>query len=233
MRRDDDGYLGRVDAVGLPTEVVTFGGLEISYDQRVLKPRPWTTAHGYWVVALATRSPDGPILELCCGAGQIGLLAAVLTGRPLVQVDRDPLATTYAARNAAEAGIASEVRTATMIDALAPDERFPLILLDAPLVSSPLLGKHPEDPAGAIDGGIDGTDQLVLGLGVALRHLDPGGHLVAQAALPEQVELVESLVSRLGRRDDGWAVLEVRDYRPEGLLLDIGRRTAVGQSGLG
>jgi hypothetical protein len=92
------------------------------------------------------------------------------------------------------------------------------------VVASLLLEEHLDDPAGAIDGGIDGTDQLVLGLGVALRHLDPGGHLVAQAAVREQVELVESLINGLGHDGPGWAVLEIRDYGPGGFLLDIGRR---------
>lgn len=232
MRAGETGYLGVVDAVGLPIEVVNFGDLEISWDRRILQPRPWTTAHSYWAVALATRSPDGPLLELCCGAGQIGLLAAALSGRSLVQVDQDPVAAGYARRNAVAAGIRSDVRTAPMTGALAPGERFALILLDAPLVASSRLEDHPDDPTGAIDGGIGGTDQLVLGLGVALRHLDPRGHLVAQAAAPEQVELVQSLVSGLGGGDDAWAVLEVRDYGPEGFLLDIGRRTPMRQSGL-
>ena len=47
MRSPESGYLGVVDVVGLPAEVATFGGLEISYDPRVLKPRAWTTAHSY------------------------------------------------------------------------------------------------------------------------------------------------------------------------------------------
>jgi len=221
-----------VDAVSLPTEVATFGGLDISWDRRVLRPRAWTTAHSYWAVALSTRSPAGPLLELCCGAGQIGLLAAVLTGRSLVQVDWDPVATEYARRNAAAAGITSEVRTATMTDALEPDERFGVIILDAPVVPSARLEEHPHDPVGSIDGGIDGTDLLVLGIGVALRHLDPSGHLVAQAAASEQVELVESLVAGLGNWESAWALLEVRDYGPEGFLIDIGGRMPVGQSGL-
>lgn len=207
------------------TEVAQFGELRIHWDRRVLRPRPWTTAQSHWAAALSPYCPDGPILELCCGAGQIGLLAASLTGRSLIQVDRDPVAAAYARRNAASTGIASEVRTASLTDALADDERFGLVILDPPWVASALVAQHPEDPVGAIDGGFDGTDQLVVGLGVALRHLEQGGHVVAQLGDEDQVEVVRALLDGAGGREAHWAVLEVRDYRPGGLLLDIGRRT--------
>ncbi|KAA1425814.1 RsmD family RNA methyltransferase [Nocardioides antri] len=207
------------------TEVAQFGELRILWDRRVLRPRPWTTAQSHWAAALSPYCPDGPILELCCGAGQIGLLAASLTGRSLIQVDRDPVAAAYVRRNAAATGIASDVRTAALTDALGDDERFGLVILDPPWVPSAQVEEHPEDPVGAIDGGIDGTDQLVLGLGVALRHLEPGGHAIVQVGTEEQVEIVRALLDGVDGREARWAVLEVRDYRPGGLLLDIGHRT--------
>lgn len=201
-------------------ETVLFGGLEIRWDARVLRPRPWTVAQSHWAAALSRESPDGPILELCCGAGQIGLLAAAETGRALVQVDRDPVATDYARRNAAAAGVTADVRTASLAEALADDERFPLIVLDPPWVRSADVPCYPEDPVTAIDGGVTGSDHLLLGIGVALRHLAAGGHLVVQVGTPDQVELVERVVG--GVRAGACRLLEVRDYRPAGLLLAVG-----------
>lgn len=205
-------------------EVAQFGALSINWDRRVLRPRAWTTAQSHWAAALSSSCPEGPILELFCGAGQIGLLAASLTGRPLVQVDRDPVAAVYVRRNAAAAGLSSDVRVAAVTDALAPDERFPLAIIDPPWVPSTRVSDFPEDPVGAIDGGKDGSDQLVLGLGVALRHLHPEGHLVVQVGHPEQVDIVRSLLDGLNAGASPWSVIEVRDYLPGGLLIDVGRQ---------
>ena len=204
------------------TESGPFGDLEIHWDARVLRPRAWTTAQSHWAAALAPHCPDGPILELCCGAGQIGLLAAHDADRSLVQVDRDPVATAFARRNAAAAGIESEIRTASLGEALAPGEEFGLIILDPPWVPSAEVKDYAEDPIGAIDGGADGTEQLVLGMGVALRHLHQEGHLVVQVGNPDQVAIARTLLEGLSIGRSPRAVLEVRDYLPGGMLLDIG-----------
>jgi release factor glutamine methyltransferase len=220
------GYLGFMTAVDVETEVVLFGDLPIWWDRRVLRPRPWTTAQSHWAAALAASAPEGPLLELCCGAGQIGLLAASLTGRPLIQVDRDPVAAAYVRRNAAAAGVETDVRAVSMADALAPDEKVPLVILDPPWVPSAKVDDFPEDPVGAIDGGDDGTALVVLGLGVALRHLAPGGHVVAQVGRPEQVDVIRALLDGRTGREPRWIVREVRDYLPGGLLVHIGPEVA-------
>lgn len=71
-----------------------FCGLVISYDERVLEPRPWTADQSRWAADLIVASPPGEVLELCCGAGQIGLLATALTPvgsrRKLVAIDLNP-----------------------------------------------------------------------------------------------------------------------------------------------
>jgi release factor glutamine methyltransferase len=193
------------------TEVARFGDLDIEWDPRVLQPRGWTAAQSEWAAELSPRCPDGPILELFCGAGQIGLLAASLTGRPLVQVDLDPVAVAYVRRNAAAAGMTTDVREASVDAALAADERFGLAIVDPPWVPTARIGTFPEDPPLAIDGGVDGTDLLALGLAVALRHLLPGGRAVVQVGDPGQVELVRSLAE----------VVEVRDFMPRGLLVHV------------
>ena len=69
----------------------TFGGLRIAFDDRVLTPRPWTELQSRWAAEVATDAPAGRLLELCSGAGHIGLLAAMLSGRDLLAVDVDPV----------------------------------------------------------------------------------------------------------------------------------------------
>jgi release factor glutamine methyltransferase len=209
-------------ALDASPEPVLFGDLEIAWDRRVLQPRPWTTAQSYWAVAVAPQCPDGPILELFCGAGQIGLLAAQQTGRDLVQVDQDPVAASYARQNAAAAGVTSDVRTGSVADVLEPGEQFGLVIIDPPWVPTADVGRFPDDPVLAIDGGTDGSDQMVLGLGVALRHLHPDGHAIVQVGNAEQAGLVPALLNGLGGGRLPWRVLEVRDYLPGGFLVHIG-----------
>lgn len=106
--------------------MIRFGHLDIDFDDRVLTPRTWTVRQSEWAAKLAAELPDGPILELCSGAGQIGLLAAALTGRGLVCVDADPVACAFARANAERAGLADvvEVREGSMEETQDPDERY-------------------------------------------------------------------------------------------------------------
>ena len=95
----------------------TFGPITVDYDERVLEPREWTLQQSRWAAELAGDAESGPILELCSGAGHIGLAAAVLSGRDLVQVDANPVACSFAIFNAARAGLGFprvHVRTARL-----------------------------------------------------------------------------------------------------------------------
>lgn len=169
---------------------VGFGPLAIDYDDRVLRPREWTTRQAVWAANLLADAPDGPVLELCSGAGQIGLLTARLSHRPLVCVDVDPLACDYARANAVAAGLGDrvEVRAAELEAGPAPDERFPLVLADPPWVPRAETGRYPEDPLRAIDGGPDGMDLAWRFLAVAARHVHPDGHVLLQLGTAAQTE---------------------------------------------
>lgn len=100
-------------------ETFDCGGLRISFDERVLRPRPWTLAQSLWAEGLLGRElPEGPVLELCSGAGQIGLRGVRGSRRRLVCVDADPVAASYAVANAVVAQLltaqdvtAGELRT--------------------------------------------------------------------------------------------------------------------------
>jgi methylase of polypeptide subunit release factors len=165
-----------------------FGPVAVAYDDDVLVPRPWTIEQSRWAAALLDDLPAGPVLELCAGAGQIGLVAAVESGRDLVQVDVDERACAYARRNADRAGVTSDVRCGDLEQALTDGERFPLVLADPPYVPSDEVDQHPDDPRGAIDGGPDGLDIARACLGIAAVHVLDDGAVLVQLGSPEQAD---------------------------------------------
>ncbi|WP_295656238.1 methyltransferase [uncultured Nocardioides sp.] len=200
---------------------MTFGPLEIAFDDRVLRPREWTTEQSLWAAELLRAAPQGPVLELCAGAGQIGLLAVAGSGRRLVCVDANPVACRYARVNAEAAGLAAlvEVREGRLEEALGEDERFALVLADPPWVRREETGRFPDDPLLAIDGGDDGLDVARSCLKVIERHLLPTAHGLLQLGSPEQVEAL---------RGDPWLAatgLTLAEVRPHerGVLVLVRR----------
>jgi methylase of polypeptide subunit release factors len=194
-----------------------FGPLEIAYDDAVLEPRPWTLEQSRWAAALLDDLPAGPVLELCAGAGQIGLVVAVETGRPLVQVDVDSRACTHARANAERAGVASDVRCGDLEEAVAAGERFPLVLADPPYIPSDEVDDLPGDPHAAIDGGADGLDVARTCVAVAAAHLVDGGLVLLQLKSVEQAELLRPVPA-----DRGLEILEVRAVADAGALALLG-----------
>jgi release factor glutamine methyltransferase len=169
---------------------MTFGSLTITFDDRVLRPRAWTTAQSDWAAELMATAPAGPVLELCAGVGHIGLLSVVGTDRRLVCVDANPVACDHARASAVAAGMAERVgvREGRLENALAPDERFPVIIADPPWVPHEDTGRYPEDPLIAIDGGADGVEVARACLVVIEGHLSPGGSAVLQVGTTAQVD---------------------------------------------
>lgn len=174
-----------------------FGPLEVAYDERVLEPRPWTLAQSRWAAEVAADAAPGPLLELCAGVGHIGLAAAVLADRDLVQVELDPVAAAFALANANHAGWASrvEVRVGRLEDVVAAGERFPLVIADPPYLPTAEVDRFPSDPLLAIDGGADGLALVRACLVVASGHLVAGGSLLLQVAGPRQADEVAAIVA--------------------------------------
>jgi methylase of polypeptide subunit release factors len=167
------------------------GRLEIRWDARILEPRPWTADQSRWAARLLTTLPAGPVLELCSGAGHIGLLAICGSRRRLVCVDVDPVASTYAEENAVRNGVTDvEVRTQTIQDAAGDPERYALVLADPPWVPSGETGRFPEDPLRAIDGGAEGIDLALECARTASAVLVPEGLLLLQVGTDEQADAV-------------------------------------------
>lgn len=208
-----------------------FCGLAIAYNELVLEPRGWTADQSRWAAELMKAAPPGPVLEVCCGAGQIGLLATALTPvdvrRPLVALDLNPVAVALTAQNADAAGLSEwvEVREGEMVDVLNDDEVFPVIVADPPWVPAADTGRFPDDPVLAIDGGADGLTVARRCLRVIQEHLEPDGVAVLQLGNPDQI-------TELGITSYGLRVTETRTCE-RGVLVELrrDRPPAPGSSG--
>ena len=172
------------------TQTMAFGPLTIDFDDRVLRPREWTAAQSRWAAELMAHAPAGPVLELCSGAGHIGLLAVADDDRRLVMVDANPAACAFARANAARAGLADrvEVREGRLESALDDGELFSVVVADPPWVPRSRTTDFPEDPLSAIDGGDDGLDVARACVAVVAAHLAPGGAVVLQLGTTAQAD---------------------------------------------
>jgi len=210
------------------TRVTAFGGLRISFDDRVLEPRQWTTCQSRWAAELLRHSPPGPVLELCAGVGHIGLLAVSQHPRELVLVDADQTACDYARRNvhANRPARPVDVRLGRVDEAVHPDERFAGIIADPPWVASGDVGRFPHDPLTAIDGGADGMTVARSCIDVVARHLADAGWALLQLGTTQQADLVRAqVVTSPGL---GLEVGAVRAYGDRGVVMQLGRRSPTG-----
>lgn len=213
-------------ATDTPTpRTMSFGPLEIRYDARVLEPRPWTALQSRWAAELLVDLPPGRVLELCTGAGHIGLLALTLSSRAGVLVDIDPVAAGHARFNTAAAGLddSVEVRLAAVQEALLPGEVFPMVIADPPWVTSADVGRFPEDPLLAIDGGEDGLGLALSCLDVMDASLHPAGAGLLQLGTLEQVDAVATWLLRPGT--PALRVAEVRAHEDRGVVALLRRAT--------
>jgi release factor glutamine methyltransferase len=203
---------------------IDFGGLDIAFDDRVLRPRGWTLAQSQWAADLLAEAPRGPVLELFAGAGHIGLAAVAGTDRELVMVDLNPAAVELARRNVESAGLSSRVtvREGRIDEALHADERFALVVADPPWVPSAGIDEFPDDPAIAIDGGDDGLDLARRCCDVVARHLVPGGRAIVQIGTADQADALER---HLRETDMGLTRGETRLFE-RGVLVELVRDVA-------
>ena len=188
---------------------IRFGSLSISFDDRVLEPRPWTVMQAEWAQELEPSLPAGPFLEMGCGAGHIGLAAVGGNRRDLVQLDSEGGACELAARNADAAGLSRRVtvRCGGFEECLLPGESFALVLADPPYVPSGETWRYPDDPPEAIDGGVDGLDGIRAALRVAAAHIVPGGAVLLQVWGDRQARESVPIAAALSLD-----VVEVRSY---------------------
>lgn len=206
------------------SETMGFGPLRITFDGRVLRPRSWTAAQSEWAAEILREAPAGAVLELCAGAGQIGLLAVLGSERRLVCVDLNPAACEFARHNAEAAGMAHrvEVREGAMDEVLRDSERFAVIVADPPWVRRDDVETYPEDPVLAIDGGVDGMEVAWLCVDLARTHLAATGTMLLQLGTVQQVDALRDGL-RDGLRGDDLEITEVR-WCDRGVLVRLDLR---------
>lgn len=202
-------------------------GLELTWDERVLQPRDWTRVQARWAAELSPRVPDGPLLELCCGVGHIGLLAARDTGRPAVLVDASAAACEHARRAARTAGLEERVHVlhhhvdGSELPGVAPRSAA-IVLIDPPYLSTEQLHQAAGDPLHAVDGGTDGLRWVAPMLRTASHHLADGGVCLLQVRGPRQgrriVTHLHHELGALGLRR--WTLRPVDELRAVLLLCD-------------
>jgi release factor glutamine methyltransferase len=202
---------------------IDFGGLSIRYDDRVLEPRHWTTSQSRWAADLLRDTPPGPLLELCSGAGHIGLLTVAYAPRDLVMVDLSPVACAFARENVTANPVEAivEVREGPMSEVLGPQERFAAVIADPPWVTSDQVAAFPQDPVTAIDGGPDGMAVAWQCLDVIEGHLMDQGWALVQLGTRAQADALEERLDR--SPDHRLEVRQVREYDARGVLVLIAR----------
>ncbi|MFD6030688.1 methyltransferase [Cellulosimicrobium funkei] len=226
---------------------VDFHGLRVAVDPGVFVPRQRTTLLVDEAVVLGRRAgrptwlsdggpgsgpggrpesgPDGRtvVVDLCCGAGALGLATAVgLGGDETVALhasDVDPAAVACAARNVAAVG--GTAYEGDLFDPLPAGlrGRVDLLLANVPYVPSgeiPLLPREARDHEAhvALDGGGDGLDVLRRVAAEAPAWLAPGGHLLTESGERQAASAVAvleraGLVARVLRDDDIGATIVV------------------------
>lgn len=129
------------------------------------------------------------VLDLCCGCGALGLLAArQFPAAEVTLADLDPLAVAVARRNVADLGLSGRTQVVhTNLFAGLADNDYDLILCNPPYVDAADMAVLPPEfaaePAAGLSGGKDGLAVLRRLLDGAGSRLTAHGLLVAEAGL--------------------------------------------------
>jgi release factor glutamine methyltransferase len=199
---------------------VEFCGLRVEVDRGVFVPRRRTEL--LVREAVAVTSPRATVVDLCCGAGAVGLAIATAVGDiDLYAVDIDPVAVRCAVRNLDPIG--GHVLLGDLDAPLPPSlaDRVDVIVANAPYVPAaaiPTLPREARDhePRTALDGGSDGVDVHRRIAGLAPTWLRPGGTLLIETS-EHQVALTAAAVQAAGllarvSHDDADATVVIGRY---------------------
>lgn len=133
--------------------------------------------------------PPRRVLDLCCGSGALGLIAAqAFPGAEVDLVDSDPIALALARENVAKSGAAGAQRACVIQSDLFAElrcQRYDLILCNPPYVPTAELDAAPpefhHEPRSGLDGGPDGLAVWRRIVPLVDAHLAEGGVLVGEA----------------------------------------------------
>lgn len=179
------------DRVPVPylTGVAWLAGIRFAIRAGVVIPRSPLTQALTGDLRPWLANPPRRVLDLCCGSGALGLVAAHMFPDAEVDlVDADATAIAVAKENAANVGAAIANRTRVIesdLFAALDGERYDLILCNPPYVPTAELDAAPpefhHEPRHGLDGGIDG---LAVWRRIVPRlpaHLRRGGVLLGEA----------------------------------------------------
>jgi release factor glutamine methyltransferase len=213
------------------TGSVSFCGLDIAVDRRVLVPRPETEllAEAAWQW-LAQRGPGATALDYGTGSGCIAIAVAMHCPEArIVALDVSVEALTVAQGSAQRHGVDGRVdfRHGTGLAELDPSQRFDLIVSNPPYIATAEIATlEPEvrdhDPRVALDGGADGLDCYRSLAAAAGPYLKPDGRLMLEFGDGQAGALTQLLEAR------GWSVESIhQDYQQCPRFLSA-RRAAAG-----
>ena len=188
--REPNALLERRIATRLPLPYLTrqawFGGLRFDVEPGVMIPRsPIAEVLGTHIQPWLAHEPRR-ILDLCCGCGAIGILAALKFPEAMVDLaDVDARALACARRNAAHHGLADRVRVVQSdLFAGLGQHRYDAILCNPPYVPTAELDAAPpefqHEPRLGLHGGVDGLDIWRRIVAELDSHLAPNGVLVGE-----------------------------------------------------
>lgn len=148
------------------------------------------------------------ILDLCCGSGCLGIVAARTFADARVDMaDLDPAALDLARRNVALHGLEDRVRVhGSDLFSHLPDGRWDLIISNPPYVDAvdmeALPAEYRHEPASGLAGGEDGLDLVARIIRALPRRLEAGGMLVCEVGAS-----AAALLSRYPRTPFVWPEL--------------------------
>jgi release factor glutamine methyltransferase len=169
-----------------------FYGLDLAVNPSVLIPRPETEL----LVDLALERKPASMLDLGTGSGAIAV--AVKFASPatrIVAVDSDLSAVLTGKRNAAKLNLEIDFRHGRWFDPVA-GERFELIVSNPPYVATgdPHLAALSFEPQGALVAGPEGLDAIREIVKAAGSFLLPGGWLLLEHGMGQDMAVRELLV---------------------------------------
>jgi release factor glutamine methyltransferase len=161
----------------------------------------------------------GPVLDLCCGSGIIGIILALEMGQMVTAVDLSAQALQVARQNAERHHVADRLTLvqADLLTAFVPRPLFSLVVSNPPYVSEQEMrdGLQPEvaffEPHLALNGGAGGLDIIQRIRTTLPRVLKPGGEFFMEIGADQGQAVMQLFTS-----DDGAKTFErvevLQDY---------------------
>jgi len=207
-----------------------FWSLPFTVNPNVLIPRPETEL--LVEKALATMVADdfpkeGKVIDLCCGSGIIAIILALESKREILAIDISPEALAVTELNCVRHGVQHHVellRSDLLAEVIARGETVSLVVSNPPYVTTHAVFNEVEPEVGvyeprlALDGGVDGLDQIALIRRQLSDTLVEGGRILMEIGA-DQGAAVHALFSS--------HIPGYRDFRKVEIIADYAGRDRI------